>query len=103
MQNAEWMLAAWKEAGIEPPEEFRETSIVNPPDLSYLEYQYFGLYREAATCRVYSGMGQPLPIPFTAIDAVCRRWGFEGSDFQTALRVIRDMDEDELTAAMKEK
>lgn len=96
------MLAAWKESGVEPPPQFRDISIVNAPELSFLEHLYFGLYREAATCRPYSANGIPLPIPFTAIDAVCRRWGYEGVSFHNAIHVLRAMDQEELKAANKE-
>jgi hypothetical protein len=33
------------------------------------------------------------PIPWTAIDAYGRRYGYEGEDFDSLLRLIRDLDE----------
>ena len=98
------MLAAWKEAGVEPPAEFLQPLELEPaPELTLVDMQYLTLYNEAATCRPFGGMGGGLPpIPFTAIDRVADRFGFAGEEFLNALWVIRALDDAVLQDAHKE-
>ena len=86
------MLAAWKEAGIEPPAEFLEPELDPPPELTVLDWMYLSMYREIATCRALAPNGHPLPVPFTAIDSVARRFEVFGIEFMTLLSVVRELD-----------
>ena len=97
------MLAAWKEAGVEPPAEFLEPKYDLGPELSYLDLQYLMAYQEAASCRQIGGMGGIGPIPFTAIDSVAQRFGFSNSEFLSLVWVIRNVDIEVLKLYSKEK
>ena len=97
------MLAAWKEAGVEPPAEFLQPVHHEPaPELTLVDMQYLTLYNEAATCRPMGSMGGLAPIPFTAIDAVARRFAFRNDEFLTALWIVRALDAEVLNNAKEE-
>lgn len=91
------MLAAWKEKGIKPPkgfeEELEDAEVEDAPELSWLETQYLLVFNMVATCRPIA-FGGALPLPYTAICDVLDRNGWSGSEFQTAVYVVHQMDQE---------
>jgi hypothetical protein len=95
-KNSDWMQAAWKERGQKPPVHFQEVieeeGLDDQPELDYLEMGYLRIYNAAATCRP-SAYGGVLPLPYTVIAEVLDRHLYGGSEFETAMQVVRAMDE----------
>lgn len=96
------MLEAWKEKGVEPPEDFINRSTKVPePELTYVDVQYLMVFYEVTTCRNIVN-GAYLPVPLTAVDVAARRFGFDGAEFYTLLHVVRELDRLVIEAHAKE-
>lgn len=66
--------------------------ITNAPDLCPFLKPYFNAFRELKTTRVWSGMGDPMEIPWMALDAYARRYTFFEMDFNLFVTYIRGLD-----------
>lgn len=97
------MLKAWKEQGVDPPEDFvkRAAATKPEPELTFVDVQYLMVFYEVTTCRNIVN-GAYLPVPLTAVDVAARRFGFDGAEFYTLLHVVRELDRLVIEAHAKE-
>lgn len=96
MKQEAWLVAAWKEKGIPVPASYQEAleeeGQDEEPELDWLEQQYLVLFNAASTCRPVGAVGA-LPLPFTAMADVLDRHGWSGTEFMTAMHMMRALDE----------
>lgn len=76
-----------------------------PPELDWLEVQYLQHFYELNTCRP-PGYGVITYIPWTAVDRLAERYGYDDSEFGTMWQIIRRIDNEfieHFTEKMKRK
>jgi hypothetical protein len=91
------MLKVWEERGQKPPLSFEQElegeGSADQPELSWLEQQYLLVFNMASTCRPVAFSGC-LPLPYLTMRGILDREGWSGSEAESAMYVVRKMDEE---------